>query len=362
LYVQFIGYSEPGSGTGANNLQAGGDTTFSDGELLSQDREWVSISGDANGVGGDTMGKGEVLDFNLYSTDPQGLNLPADGQASSLFFKLDGIGNNEDFIVILKLVNPDTLVTTTKAILVENQDMYKGAGSGPGIFSEIALDNNDALVIIEPNDYNAVGENWVIYGAQITITDEGITGSLINLEGDIGVASTGTQSWSDDTNDTGFKFADIGFVSTTATAQDAELSFEFNLVDADGDTTSPQMLDVNIVNGETFTGTSADETFVSGVESATMTGNGGDDIFVITDESLADLIVDYDAGDAVDLTALFDDASPDDVSDHVTYDDTDGSLTVDGTLVATVEDGVGGNPSSIDVIFDDGTDTYTDTV
>ncbi len=45
--------------------------------------------------------------------------------------------------------------------MVQNTDIQHGPGAGPGIYSGISLDNNDGLVIIESNDYNGVGENWV---------------------------------------------------------------------------------------------------------------------------------------------------------------------------------------------------------
>ena len=141
------------------------------------------------------------------------------------------------------------------------------------------------------------------------------------------------------------------------------MTFDVTVTDEDGDDlTVDDAISVTVTGSTIMSGTTGDDVLVSGLEATTMTGGGGDDVFVISDASFEDLIVDYDSGDAVDLTALFDDATPGDVSDHVTYDNSNGELTVDGTIVATVEDGGGGNPLQIDVIFDDGTDTYTDTV
>ena len=74
-----------------------------------------------------------------------------------MFLKFDGIGAGEDMIVVLKLYDPNTNTYTTRAIMVENGDIQKGPGAGPGIYSGITLDNNDGLVIIESNDYNQPG-------------------------------------------------------------------------------------------------------------------------------------------------------------------------------------------------------------
>ncbi|TIW66650.1 MAG: hypothetical protein E5V56_05910, partial [Mesorhizobium sp.] len=118
------------------------------GELITQASTYVSISGTANGVAGDTMGKGEVMDMDFFTTNPTGFTgLTPDAQVSSMFLKFDGIGNTEDFIVILKLYDPTTNEYTTKAMYVENADIFKGPGSGPGAYSSVTLDNNDGLLI-----------------------------------------------------------------------------------------------------------------------------------------------------------------------------------------------------------------------
>ena len=208
IYVQFTSVAEPSSGTGDNALElsnwvpggdnpdpinGGGDTSWSAGQLFNQADSWVSTSNSANGVAGDTIQGGEVLDFNLVQgANPTG-TLAAPGtyaQASAMFLKFDGIGASEDMIVILKLYDPNTNTYTTRAIMVENGDIQKGPGVGPGQYSGITLDNNDGLVIIESNDYNNPGENWVIVGAQIAGSDEGVTGTAINLNNAIGAGDS----------------------------------------------------------------------------------------------------------------------------------------------------------------------------
>ncbi|MDP9422339.1 MAG: DUF5801 domain-containing protein [Pseudomonadota bacterium] len=265
IYVQFTGVSEPSSGTGDDNLEVanwvpgadnpppvngGGDTAWNAGQLFNQTDSWVSTSNSANGVAGDTIQGGEVLDFSLVQgANPTGnLAQPATfAQASAMFLKFDGIGSGEDMIVVLKLYDPNTNTYTTRAIMIENGDIQKGPGAGPGQFSGVTLDNNDGLVIIESNDYNQPGENWVIVGAQIAGSDEGVTGTAINLNSAIGAAGdsdvdnngsldTDALGFQSDTNDGPFKISSIGFLTTSTTPQNAELTFNVTVQDGDGDT------------------------------------------------------------------------------------------------------------------------------
>ena len=264
IFVQFTSVSEPSSGTGDNNLEVtnwvpgadnpppvngGGDTAWNAGQLFNQEDSWVSTSNSANGVAGDTIQGGEVLDFSLVQgANPTGnLAQPATfAQASAMFLKFDGIGASEDMIVVLKLYDPNTNTYTTRAIMVENGDIQKGPGAGPGQFSGITLDNNDGLVIIESNDYNQPGENWVIVGAQIAGSDEGVTGTAVNLNSAIGVAGdsdvdnngsldTDALGFQSDTDDGPFKISSIGFLTTSTTPQNAHLDFNVTVTDGDGD-------------------------------------------------------------------------------------------------------------------------------
>jgi hypothetical protein len=247
LFIQFTGESVSGS----NSLQAGspgangdaltGDATFVNGEVLTGNDSWASVSGSANGVAGDTIGKGEVLDMDFFTSNPGGhTDLAATAEVNNVFFKLDGIGNNEDFVVVLKLHDTVTNEYTTKAVLVENADIWKGPGTGPGIYNSVTLDNNDGLVIIESNDYNSATSHYVIVGMQVASDNGNMTGPAIDLNkaiGDLG-GSTDVQNLTDDVNDTGFKVSDIGLVQTTNVLASGALSFNVTIVDADGDTSS----------------------------------------------------------------------------------------------------------------------------
>ncbi len=252
LFIQFTGV-DGASSTANYNLvtPATGDGvggTFANGELFSATASWVSVSNTANGVAGDTIGGDEILNFNLYNTNPTGTVGTPTANADAMFLKFDGIGAAEDFIVILKLFNPATGVYSTKALMVQNGDIQKGPGAGPGVYSGITLDNNDGLVIIEANDYNSGAENWKIVGAQIVVDPLAITGTAIDFNNTTGAggASSGTQAFSADTN-TGapMKISSIGFVTNTTTAQSAVLTFGVTVQDGDGDTVQ-QTLVVNV--------------------------------------------------------------------------------------------------------------------
>ena len=275
FFVQFTGISEPGGGTGANNLQAaGGDagTNFVNGELFTQAATWVSVSNTANGVAGDTIQKGEVLDLDFFNTNPTGFTgLTPTAQANGVFLKFDGIGS-EDLVLVLKLVDPDDQSRTTKAIIIDNSDIIKFGGTLPAGYN-IVLDNNDGAVFIENNDFNSPIENYLIEGAQLLVSTEGVTGTAINLNaatGALGGSTTlqefqgtpGTANPEAATTDNDvIKISDIGFVTANSVTLNSSLNFHVSVVDEDGDATSSQTLEVNIVGGAKLSPTSAADTF-----------------------------------------------------------------------------------------------------
>jgi hypothetical protein len=175
--------------------------------------------------------------------------------------KFDGIGANEDLIVVLDLIDDqgtpgtDDDVQLTKAITVDNDDIFKHDDGVPSPYNlEFSLDNNDGLLIIEHNDYNFGSENFQVQGVQIMQSANGLTGSGINLNGDVGDSGgselNGTQSFTDasfHTTDV-LKITDIGFIEHQTGTQDASLDFAFQLIDTDGDTTATQQLHVDVLN------------------------------------------------------------------------------------------------------------------
>ena len=246
FFIQFTG-EQDASGTPMSTT-VGHDTTFtptstatfSGLELFDATATTVTVSSSAAGVAGNTIQGGEVLDFNLYTTDPHGTTGGAPTtNATSMFIELDGVGGSEDMIVVLKLYDTVTHQYTTKALMVQNGDIIVDNADLTGTaYSGIHLDNNDGLVVIEANDYQAGNSNLVIVGAQIAGSDAGISGTATNFNGDLGASggSSGTQAFSTDVSDQPFKIQNIGFLTTTTTNQNADLTFNVTVKDGDGDT------------------------------------------------------------------------------------------------------------------------------
>ena len=263
--------------------------TFTQGttDLFKQASALVSVSGSAAGVASDIMQSGEVLDFDLFTSDPTGFtNLAPTARASEIFMVFDGVGVTTDMVVILKLVDPDTNVHITKAIVVDAGDIFRQGDIIPGGFP--TLDNNDGLIIIQSNDYNFGSENWLIEGGQVLSSTEGVIGAnLIDFTRAIGPAGAsvdGTRDFGALTTDgDNFKIANMGFA--TASTQDADLTFTVANVDADGDATAAQTLNVTIEGSHTFEGTASAESIqgtagndiLIGREGADIMGRGGND-------------------------------------------------------------------------------------
>ncbi len=283
FFVQFRSYAETGGGTGSNNLQTGGTNTnvFVNGETFTQTSSYVSLSNSENGVAGDTIGKGEVLDLNFYTSNPTGnLGLTPTGRADGVYLKFDGI-NNEDLVIVLKLVGAGG-VTTTRALVVSNSDIYRNFSGATALAAlavyGITLDNNDGAIVIESNDYNAAGESWQIYGAQILTSVEDITTSVaLNYDRDFNDGFDGLTSFADQSDNDVVKVSDIGFIKTQTTTVDADLDFQVVVQDADNDATSSVNLHVTIEAGNVFTGTAMADIIHGSADNDTLKGLGGDD-------------------------------------------------------------------------------------
>ena len=142
---------------------------------------------------------------------------------------------------------------TTRAINVQNIDLIKGTVPAP-YNAEFTLDNNDALLVVEANDFNdfTAGEDYVIQGVQIMQSANGLIGDAINLNGAVGANggsdATGNLTAWDTTDNDVLKIVDIGFLQTTTGTIDASLDFSFKLADADGDQTATQHILVDVSN------------------------------------------------------------------------------------------------------------------
>ncbi|RUU46179.1 hypothetical protein EOC93_04490 [Mesorhizobium sp. M6A.T.Ce.TU.002.03.1.1] len=260
--TQQIGFGFNSTGDGATV----GDTTFNNGgathDMITNTHEdWVSATRATNGVAGDTIQKGEVLTLRFFQENILGdvnPNAPGGGterldpttSASGVVIKFDGIGNSEDLVLILDLrdANGNEI---TRAVNVQNSDLIKGNANVPSPYNtEFTLDNNDALLILESNDYNDGTETFQIQGVQIMQSANGLTGTAINLNGAIGSggnsnATSGLTAWDTTDNDV-LKIVDIGFVQQTSGTISADLVFAFNVADADADQTLTQQILVDV--------------------------------------------------------------------------------------------------------------------
>src|SRR6185369_13276514 len=240
------------NGTSTTSAQT---TTFSSLDLFSQANATVTVSSSAAGVAGNTIQGGEVLDFNLYTTDKQGFIGTAPNQsAGTMFISLDGIGGQEDMIIVLKLLDTSTGKFETVALMVQNGDIITQATAGQLTgtpYAAIPLDSNDGLIIIEPNDYQNGNTNLVIVGAQIAGSDDGISGTAADFNGTVGGSGgsdfVNTQLFSTDVSDQPFKIQNIGFITQTTTDQTAHLTFNVTVSDADGDTVT-QTITADVTN------------------------------------------------------------------------------------------------------------------
>ncbi len=253
-FIRFTGDRDSGT-----NINAGGDGTFTNGELFSADQSNISVSGASNGIGSDTIQRQEVLSLEFYDANPE-VGPAAIDPVNGLTLRVDGLGK-EDFVVVLQLLDTVTMTTTTRAIIIDSTDIYRPGDTIPaGYAAPIGFAGNDGFVIIEANDYQLGNTNLVITGAQFlssTTISPGVSfeGSGIDLNRDTGVAGGSTvieafgtadvQGVSSATSDQDvIKIVDIGLVRTVTTTQDISLNFNVTITDTDGDSVS-QLLQLN---------------------------------------------------------------------------------------------------------------------
>ncbi|MDX8511521.1 DUF5801 repeats-in-toxin domain-containing protein [Mesorhizobium captivum] len=268
FYVQFTGnainkanpFSLTNNGQGSSSDTSFNTPTGTHDMVSNNNPTWVSATQSTNGVAGDTIQKGELLTLRFFSSDVgiQNEATVPTATAGNMAIKFDGIGNSEDLMLILNLVDDgaDNILGTaddtsiTRAVYAENADIFK-TGQVPAPYNtEFTLDNNDGLLIIERNDYNAAGEDYVLQGVQIMQSSNGIGGQAINLTGATGAGggsnATGGLVAFDAVDNDVLKITDIGFTSTVSETPNANLDFSFQVADADGDTTDFQHILVDI--------------------------------------------------------------------------------------------------------------------
>ena len=259
FYLQITGFESP--------LSADGNSVVSAGELVSGTVAPVTLSSTALGVSGNTIQSGEAANLGFFATDPKGNQAATDfAYATDFYIKFDGIETeSDDLILMLNLVNASNpALTTTRAVYVDQGDIYESDTGNAGLVGTkyqpivATLDNNDGLLIVESNDFNVnVGDNWVLKGMQILSNDAGLTGDAINLNRAVG--SSGGSSYAavpvsgligpgntiaEDNSTNPLKIIDAGFSTTTTTPPTLDLALAFKVVDADGDFTAVQTIDI----------------------------------------------------------------------------------------------------------------------
>ncbi|HGY9615304.1 Calx-beta domain-containing protein [Vibrio harveyi] len=104
-------------------------------------------------------------------------------------------------------------------------------------------------------------------------------------------------------------------------------------------------LQVNTIEGtdqdDTLIGTDGNDVLIGGLGDDELTGNGGNDVFKWTEmDTATDTVTDFESGDSLDFTDLFDDVSENDISvllDDLSSGDYEGE--VDDISVTVTEDG-----------------------
>jgi hypothetical protein len=269
FFVQFEGF-------GVNNGTAQTFAYDTATGLFSNDRRYVTVSSDSIGAASDTLQSDEVIDLDFYTANPKGHTDSALDRATSkaifIEFTQAGIGAGKDMLVVLKLVDDISGAEINRTFIVGNSngndDVINTSVPSYGFVAQA----QNGIVVFESNDYNFTGEHYSIQGAQVVTSTQGTSGTGFQLNGAIdnpatpgveGATPNAQIAFGGDTtegNNEPIKIVNIGFVSTST--PDAHLTFDVALVDADGDATATQTLDVTIAGDNRVTASAGAQTFV----------------------------------------------------------------------------------------------------
>ena len=232
MFVQIRGFK--------GGLNAGGDNVLTTGEKIGASQTWISTDNTAYGVEGDSIEQGEVLELRFHSGEPYQYDWATTAFASGLTFTLDNVAGGEDFVVVLQLADPNNpgAILTTRTVVVGADDIYRQADTIPDGFGAPVLDGDDGFVIIEQNDYLQGSEGYVIVGAQVMSSTNGLTGSGVDLDRGVGDdgGSTGSTAFGGETDDAdAITVTDIGVIRTVFNEQAISLDLTIIVTDADGD-------------------------------------------------------------------------------------------------------------------------------
>ena len=322
FFIQFTGQSNvttPNADFGDDDLWSGGAQSE------------VKISSTAIGVFGNSVQSPDVLDYNFYKTDPAAnLGAPT-ASAGTVFIKVAQFNGAEDFVVTLKLADPNALGTVIqRTFIVDGNDVLTTTPAGYP-----ALGTNQGYIIFEPNDYQSlvnVPDNYQVVGMQLRSSSEGVqssAGEVYNFDGAIGAADVTARSFSragggdTGTNDNDvFKIIDIGVVRPSTTNQSAILNFNVTITDGDGDELSQTL--VATVNQDADSVTAIVLPPASTTALPVILDGNGDGMVSFLDPTVG-VTYDYNNDGVAEATAWVGSG------DYILVRDADGNGTVTGT-------------------------------
>jgi VCBS repeat-containing protein len=260
--------------------------------------------------------------------------------------------------------NTDTLNVSSGGFGVQNANLNDNEGF---MFGQTGADSL-TFNVVYPNGQTATNISWAAYNGPTPPTNASVpiqTGSFtLNDAGANGVETTtidpsGTFNWLVVRFDHVGNFRVEAFSYSTAVVPDNQtFSFNVTLTDGDGDFVTgsgdTQQIDISLQGGGvgsavTLTGTGDDEflfggpladvlnggggndTLLGGAGADNLTGGLGADTFKLTNATVADIIVDYDAaqGDVIDLSSLFTVGAGQSIDDYVALNGPNTALMYD---------------------------------
>jgi hypothetical protein len=335
----------------------------------------VNTTGSDIGVGNQWINDDDVLRIDMVNNVQQGAALGGNKFAydydghfadSSFSFLVAQLGGSGDANLILRIANHADGADVDVSPGGENT--YLALTPDEIVIYDI---NNDP---IDPLDLAAAGivitqvSGDLTDGVEITGLEEGMRVEINNtVENTAGGTPQTFEAVEIEGSDGQFFSVNEFLVGQSQAGDPIDMSFDLDVTDEDGDMSTGQ-IDVTVTPdggsiegtaaGEALIGGSGNDVLIGGAGIDVLTGGLGDDIFVLTDLTTADVLVDYEAGEIIDLTALLDVALNQGAVDAVVeYDNTTGELSVNAgagfelaatllntpaSILVNVDDGVGG--------------------
>ncbi|MFZ9336256.1 MAG: DUF5801 repeats-in-toxin domain-containing protein, partial [Burkholderiaceae bacterium] len=217
------------------SLKAGGNYAFAPGETLSSATVgYINVATATLGVNSDTIQQGELVNFDLYTSNPvagptsppkqSGAAVDTSTQRATtdhLNVVLDQWHEGEDLAIVLKLYNMSTQQITTRLLLADASSDFE------------AVDKYH-VVRIGTGDYDSAV--YQICGLQVTTSTDRLTGTGYRLSDGSAKALTADGKGFEDTADNDvIKLVRIDLDTPVITTYDADLNFSGRVIDSDDD-------------------------------------------------------------------------------------------------------------------------------